>query len=700
MSKLIHSVSLDAFKTAFEDWNSASSSVYRTVAFTDDGYLYTHGKVFKMSNVTEGEGDVGLTAFSRNGLTISITISGNSRNLGLPQLTTTTDEILGITNPATGLEGYSIAHKTSLDAEGTSLSTISGYVLTSYGVEYDKYGHITGIVTDSPTHIDYVNQTLDNSTATAQYLLFGSSSTTTTGASKFSTKISAIASSGTLRASVFEEGGTTLANKYAPKSLATTYATNSQYGLVLLSDSTTSSSGVSDHIAATPKAVMDALTSAKSYADGILATNDAMVFKGTLGTGGTETALPTSGYSAGWTYRVVTAGTYAGKVCEIGDLVIAVKDFNTSTSNDDWTVAQTNIDGAVTATTTLGANQLILGNGVKTVKALANGTNGQVLKLVNGVPTWEDSVNVFREIKVDGTSHLGTSVSTALNIVSGDGISLTRGSNGNLTISTTGLVSSDTIKKLNFNNNDTLVKSYNPIENEFTVRAVNGLTATAIDNITVTLGHSNSIAARTTAALGKISYDAYGHITGFTEVTSLKNPTALKITINAGATEGTSLYTYDGSVAKNLNIASGANVQFATVEGKLTIQATDTLYKIIAGASTSTANAEVASNPYIRLLTTTNTGGSTLRLLGSGATTVKSDASGNITITSSNTWRPVNAWKLSEMASVGDTIDTILPGTTNTDALSFSSTFAYSDSKMLDIVWAEVDENGTVTYQI
>ncbi len=287
MSKLIHSVSLNAFKTAFEDWNSASSSIYRTVAFTDDGYLYTHGKVFKMPDVTGGEGDIGLTAFSRNGLTINITVSGSSRNLGLPQLATTTSDILSVTNPETGLEGYSIAHKTALNAEGTSLSTISGYVLTPHGVKYDKYGHITNNVTDTPTHIDYVNQTLDNATTTAQYLLFGSSATTTTGASKFSTKISAIASSGTLRASVFEEGGTTLENKYAPKSLATTYATNSQYGLVLLSDSTASSSGASDHIAATPKAVMDALTSAKSYADGILAANDAMVFKGTLGTNGT-----------------------------------------------------------------------------------------------------------------------------------------------------------------------------------------------------------------------------------------------------------------------------------------------------------------------------------------------------------------------------------------------------------------------------
>lgn len=675
MSKLIHSVSLDAFKAAFEDWNSASSSVYRTVAFTDDGYLYTHGKVFKMSDVTGGEGDVGLTAFSRNGLIINITVSGSSRNLGLPQLATTTSDILSVTNPTTGLEGYSIAHKTALDAEGTSLSTISGYVLTPHGVKYDKYGHITSIVTDVPTHIDYVNQTLDNTTTTAQYLLFGSSATTTTDASKFSTKISAIASSGTLRASVFEEGGTTLENKYAPKSLATTYATNSQYGLVLLSDSTASSSGASDHIAATPKAVMDALTSAKSYADGILAANDAMVFKGTLGTDGTVTTLPTNGYSAGWTYRVVTAGTYAGKVCEIGDLVIAIKDFNTSTSNNDWTVAQTNIDGAVTATNTLGANQLILGNGVKTVKALANGSSGQILKIVDGIPAWGDPVN----------------------LKAGNNIFLEKGSGGDLTINA--LIET---YLLSFSNNNTIITSYSPTKIDFEISAAKGLAFTTTSNSEILeLGHINSITSRTTAALGKISYDAYGHITGFTEVESLKNPEAFKIFTGKGTTEGTDLYTYDGSVAKSLNITAGSNIALSPSAGTLSISATDTRYKLIMGSSSSATSSvtAVTKDPWIRLLTNSNTNSGTFQIKGSKGTYVTTDTDGNIIISSNNTWRPINAWKLSEMDNVGDSIDTVLPGSTGTAALSFSSTFAYSNN-MLDIVWAEVDESGTVTYKI
>lgn len=73
---------------------------------------------------------------------------------------------------------------------------------------------------------------------------------------------------------------------------------------------------------------------------------DAMRFKGTIGTGGTVTSLPSS-HKQGDTYRVITAGTYAGQTCEIGDLIIALGTSGTTAS--DWTVAQTNIDGAITS---------------------------------------------------------------------------------------------------------------------------------------------------------------------------------------------------------------------------------------------------------------------------------------------------------------------------------------------------------------
>lgn len=58
--------------------------------------------------------------------------------------------------------------------------------------------------------------------------------------------------------------------------------------------------------------------------------------------------MPTSGYSAGWTYRAAADGIYKGEYCEVGDLIIAVNDYDSSTaSNADWTKIEHNIDGAL-----------------------------------------------------------------------------------------------------------------------------------------------------------------------------------------------------------------------------------------------------------------------------------------------------------------------------------------------------------------
>ena len=108
----------------------------------------------------------------------------------------------------------------------------------------------------------------------------------------------------------------------------------------------------------------------KTYVDALLSANDAMVYKGTLGTGGTVTALPTT-HSAGWAYKVITAGTYAGIICEVGDLIIAVIDrAGTGNINSDWTVVQTNTDGAV-----IGPSSATDGN-----FPLFNGATGKLIK--------------------------------------------------------------------------------------------------------------------------------------------------------------------------------------------------------------------------------------------------------------------------------------------------------------------------------
>ncbi len=116
----------------------------------------------------------------------------------------------------------------------------------------------------------------------------------------------------------------------------------------------------------------------KNYVDGLFAANDAMLFKGTIGTAGTHTiaafnALTT--YNAGWTYRVIEAGTIRGNVCEIGDIImVLVNRTGSGNVNADFTAQQTNIDGAVVGPASTTDNYV----------ALFSGASGKLLKAGTG----------------------------------------------------------------------------------------------------------------------------------------------------------------------------------------------------------------------------------------------------------------------------------------------------------------------------
>ena len=90
----------------------------------------------------------------------------------------------------------------------------------------------------------------------------------------------------------------------------------------------------------------------------LLGANDAMIFKGIVNK---NTDLPDT-HETGWTYRVNKAGTYAGKACEIGDLVICITD-GLSANDAHWTVAQTNIDGAVIGPVSSTNDNIVIFNG-------------------------------------------------------------------------------------------------------------------------------------------------------------------------------------------------------------------------------------------------------------------------------------------------------------------------------------------------
>jgi hypothetical protein len=72
--------------------------------------------------------------------------------------------------------------------------------------------------------------------------------------------------SGNVYANNYYIGVSSLADLFAPIAHVSIYATSSAYGHVLLSDTPDVNNDTTTHIAATPKAVSDGITSANQYA--------------------------------------------------------------------------------------------------------------------------------------------------------------------------------------------------------------------------------------------------------------------------------------------------------------------------------------------------------------------------------------------------------------------------------------------------
>lgn len=163
----------------------------------------------------------------------------------------------------------------------------------------------------------------------------------------------------------------------------------------------------------------------------------------------------------------------------------------------------------------------------------------------------------------------------------------------------------------------------------------------SLTNLNASSISSGTIAAArlpkaTTSALGAVmlGYSASG------KNYAIQADSNGKLYVNVPWTDNNTTYTFTN---KAVTLAWGTTSTIATVGGvdiTVTMPAnpdTNTHYttRLYTGASGAVANA-VATNPYLTV-TDNNTYRNQVRFVGSGATTVKSDASGNITISSTNT---------------------------------------------------------------
>ena len=130
-----------------------------------------------------------------------------------------------------------------------------------------------------------------------------------------------------------------------------------------------------------------------------------MLFKGSVGTGGTTASLPTTGLSAyeGWTYKVITDGTYGGVAAKVGDsLICNGSEWVLIPSGDEPSGTVTSVGIKSTTTSVLGASGTVTSSGTLEVSHKTSGvTSGG----------YGDSTHVFMAT-VDSYGHI-TSATTA-----------------------------------------------------------------------------------------------------------------------------------------------------------------------------------------------------------------------------------------------------------------------------------------------
>ena len=408
MAKFIHAASLAGFKKAYTGWASDTSDVYTSIALTDDGYLVTHGKTFITAN-SDNKFPYPITLGGASG-SLTVTIKGSSGSIQLSGLGLTAGGTDGANPKLTLDHTKTLSEATSVGNNGTTIKIPK--------ISSDIYGHITAL-SSVDQRVDYVTQTA-TAVDSAYNLLF--SSAAGTSEIYFSTTsnkpITYNPSSGTLSTPALNVGGASIDSL-----IRGTKATDTQFGVVKLIDTLdtatkTNNNGASTSIAASQLALYNAYKAAIDYADQKITA--AVSFKGTLGTGGTITALPTTGYTIGDEYRVITAGTYAGNICEVGDMIIATKSYvKDAVAENDWAVIQNNLIGALqTNGSSISENGIVVGlnNGYVSNITVPSTTNS-FLKWNGTAYTWD--TNIYRTLQINGTQQLSSSTSTTINVADG-----------------------------------------------------------------------------------------------------------------------------------------------------------------------------------------------------------------------------------------------------------------------------------------
>lgn len=296
---------------------------------------------------------------------------------------------------------------------------------------------------------------------------------------------------------------------------------------------------------ADPTTALGAAT--KQYVDSQItskiAASDAMVFKGTLGSNGTITAVPTTGVVKGDTYKIITAGTWAGSTCKVGDLLIALATGSIEANTTNWAYvpsgdeATTSIKYSTTTqnlTTSAQTGAITLAEGAtkQVDTSISAGSTSTKLPTSAAVASFVEgkgyTTKAFKNFAVDSTTISADSNADTLTFAAGSNVTLTPDADND---------------KITIAAKDT------------TYSAGSGLTLLGTQfkhSNSVTAGIAQGDADKTLAFGGTftiptVSYDATGHVTGKGTTTMTMPATPTTVSGNAGsATKLKDARTIDG----------------------------------------------------------------------------------------------------------------------------------------------------------
>lgn len=677
MSKLIYSPTSTLMEDTYQnirESDQTTNGAYFSIGFTGDGYMYTHGKKFRLFQIINNT----LSGFTFNvsGGTAQLIIDGTTIGQGTVVQSINNDTII---NATTTNGVVTLSHKQYLNESGQYGSATKIPIVT-----VDNYGHISAISQSSD--LDLTKVIANAVSNTGNYYLTGVIDNTAQNPI-YSTN-AYIDNAGNIYGNNFYLDGEALSTLFAPLDHVEQEATSTTIGHVKLYDSADATKDVASSFAATPNAVYQALSLAKAYADDLVTAQDSMIFVGTIDSTGIIRAhnaniltatdditnVENTEYKVGWTFRFTTSGTFNGKEVEVGDILIAVGSKNTDFDINDWTIIQNNISGALTSTNNL--NGLLYASNSRNIQSIAlqSGvvtSNGSALSFVNPNTLW-------RTIKVNNTSI----ENNELNLKEGTNVRLVN-NNGEVTI---GVSSSDIIgssSSLTFTK-DLVQFEYNP--SSAANLNIGGGLELLLENNVYTLDHISSNIS-VSNKLGSITIDSYGHVTGFTEVTSLKNPNSITI-----RDENTEYIVYDGSVAKILKILNGTDINLTLAAGvDNDIVLTPSITHKYRPISFYPTLADLAPTVLIA-----NNASTTFTLVGGDNVTLTNlDDNGNpldsgiLRINAEDTWRAILAYKFAggefSRSSIGS------------GSLKFSSDFMFASDE-IGLCWTEIDSEGRVTY--